>query len=54
MLKVPEPKDRMIRVTVYISSSTYRRLKAVLAIEGKTVSGWFRDQAKELGDTLDE
>lgn len=31
------------RVVIYIPEQEYLRLKSALSLEGKTVSGWFRE-----------
>lgn len=35
------------RVVVYCDGTTHKRLKSLLALEGKTVSEWFRSLAEE-------
>ena len=36
------------RVVVYLGDEEHRRLKSILALSGKTVSGWFRELVNKL------
>lgn len=36
-----------IRVGVYVEPNNYRRLKAMLALKGKSISQWLREKIQE-------
>lgn len=38
----------MERVSLFVNKEDYRRLKAKLALMGKSISGWFREIIKEF------
>lgn len=42
--------EKQQRVVVYVGESTYKKLKSILALSGKSVSGWFREIVKKLID----
>lgn len=37
-------RPKMVRVTVYLTEAQHRKLKSVLALEGISVSEWFRQR----------
>lgn len=44
----PGTAEEQYRVVVYIPRADYDLLKTKLALEGHTVSWWFRDQARRF------
>lgn len=40
--------EKQKRVVIYMNAGRHKRLKAALALLGKTVSGWFRQAVKDL------
>lgn len=38
----------MKRIVVYLDEQIHRRLKAILALRGSTVSDWFRKMAQKI------
>jgi hypothetical protein len=45
-------KEKFIRVTVYLNPQEHRQLKSILALEGITVSEWFRRKIAEKLNTV--
>lgn len=41
---------KFIRVTMYVSQTEYRELKAKLSLKGMTISEWFRSKIREFLD----
>lgn len=35
------------RVVIYLPEEDYKTLKSALSLQGKTVSGWFREMTKQ-------
>ncbi len=46
--------EKQKRVVVYIGEREYLQLKSLLALSGRSVSGWFRDMVKKLITAYEE
>lgn len=40
--------NKQHRVVIYMAKEEYIKLRAKLLLKGKTVSSWFREQARKL------